>query len=393
VAGATPKEKDEEAAMAASAGTRTVVPDELFRDVISRFASGVTVITTTAGDSDHGTTASAVSSLSMDPPMLLICLNRTSDTQAAILESGVFGVNILAEDQGHVAYQFAKKGQDKFAGVGIRRGRTGIPLVEGALAHLECEVEETVTGGTHTVFLARVKDAAGKEGAPLTYFRGRFGRLESALDEAAYRDLRKRVIERSLPVGRPLDPERLATELDVDAQRIYYALTKLATDDLVSRRAEGYVVNPLTAAAAEQLFDARCTVEIGVVDQTVGAVGGEALDGLEQLAKDLAQIVRSETPDLASFLHTSHAFHQHLVALAGCLQLSESYERLGIPAFWTRTMAERTWWEDFDVVHHAQLVSAYRTGDLVEAKRLVYQHRDQVKGLVRVLITEAGGEV
>jgi 4-nitrophenol 2-monooxygenase / 4-nitrocatechol 4-monooxygenase, reductase component len=391
VAGATPK--DEEAAMTGSTGTRTVLADEVFRDVIGRFASGVTVITTTAGDRDHGTTASAVSSLSMDPPMLLICLNKTSDTQAAILESGVFGVNILAEDQGQVAYQFAKKGQDKFAGVGIQRGRTGIPLVENALAHLECEVDETVTGGTHTVFLGRVKEATGKEGAPLTYFRGRFGRLESALDEAAYRDLRKRVIERTLPAGQPLDPERLATELDVDVQRIYYALTKLATDDLVSRRPEGYVVNPLTAEAAEQLFDARCTVEIGVVDQTVGAVGGESLDSLAQLADDLAQIVRSEAPDLTAFLDTSHAFHRQLVSLAGCSQLSETYERLGIPAFWTRTMAERTWWEDFDVVHHAQLVKAYRTGDLVEAKRLIYQHRDQVKGLVRVLITEAGGEV
>ena len=379
--------------MTGSATTRTVVRDEIFRDVIGRFASGVTVITTTAGDSDHGTTASAMSSLSMDPPMLLICLNKTSSTQAAILESGVFGVNILAEDQGQVAYQFAKKGPDKFAGVGIRRGRTGVPLVENALAHLECEVDETVTGGTHTVFLGRVKEAAGKEGAPLTYFRGRFGRLESALDEAAYRDLRKRVIERSLPAGQPLDPERLATELDVDAQRIYYALTKLATDDLVSRRAEGYIVNPLTADAAEQLFDARCTIEIGVIDATVGAVGGESLDRLAQLAGDLAHTVQSEAPDLPAFLHTSHTFHQQLVALAGCPQLSESYERLGIPSFWTRTMAERKWWEDFDVVHHAQLVTAYRTGDLVEAKRLVYQHRDQVKGLVRSLITEAGGEV
>jgi 4-nitrophenol 2-monooxygenase / 4-nitrocatechol 4-monooxygenase, reductase component len=380
--------------MTGTTGPQAVVRDDVFRDVIGRFASGVTVITTTAEDGDdHGTTASAVSSLSMDPPMLLVCLNRTSDTRTAILESGVFGVNILAEHQGQVAYQFARKGQDKFAGVGIRRGRTGVPLVANALAHLECEVEETVTGGTHTVFLARVKEAAGQEGAPLTYFRGRFGRLESALDETAYRDLRKRVIERRLPAGQPLDPEGLATELGVDAQRIYYALTKLATDDLVARRPEGYVVNPLTADAAAQLFDARCTVEIGVVDQTVGAVDGDALDGLEQLADDLARIVRSDAPDLTAFLHTSHAFHQHLVALAGCNHLSESYERLGIPAFWNRTMADRRWWDEFDVVHHAQLVAAYRTRDLVEAKRLIYQHRDQVKGLVRGLITEAGGEV
>ena len=374
-------------------GAQTVVPDEVFRDVIGRFASGVTIITTTAGDTDFGTTASAVSSLSMDPPMMLICLNRTSDTQAAILQAGVFGVNILAEDQGQIAYQFAKKGQGKFDGVRVVHGRTGVPLVEDALAHLECEVEETVTGGTHTVFLARVRQAAGTDRAPLTYFRGRFGRLESALDEAAYRDLRSRVIERSLPIGRPLDLDRLAAEMNVDAQRVYYALTKLSADDLVTREPEGYVVKPLTAQAAEQLFDARCTVEVGVVDETVGQVDRADVDELDALADTLARIVNSDVPDLAAFLTTSHAFHQRLVALSRSGSLSDLYERLGIPSFWHRTMADREWWHEFDVVHHRQLVDAYRTGDVARAKQLVHSHRDQVKQLVRAMITEAGGEV
>ncbi len=379
--------------MTTSGGTQKAVTDEVFRDMIGRFASGVTVITTTADDGDHGTTASAVSSLSMDPPMLLICLNKTSDTKTAILESGVFGVNILAEHQDQIAYKFARKGQDKFEGVEVLRGRTGIPLIENALAHLECEVNETVTGGTHTVFLARVKEASGTEGAPLTYFRGRFGRLESVLDEATYRDLRQRVIERTLPVGELLDIERLAAELNVDAQRVYYALTKLATDNLVTRRQDGYVVNSLTADRAAQLFDARCTIQIGVVEQTVGSAGGEALDELQRLAEDFARTAQSDERDLSAFLRVSHTFHQHLIALAGCPQLSESYERLGIPAFWTRTLAERRWWEEWDLVHHAELVKAYRTGDVSRAKQLVYQHHDWVKSLARTLIMEAGGEV
>lgn len=379
--------------MTTSGGTQKAVTDEVFRDMIGRFASGVTVITTTADDGDHGTTASAVSSLSMDPPMLLICLNKTSDTKTAILKSGVFGVNILAEHQDQIAYKFARKGQDKFEGVEVLRGRTGIPLIENALAHLECEVNETVTGGTHTVFLARVKEASGTEGTPLTYFRGRFGRLESVLDEATYRDLRQRVIERTLPVGDLLDIERLAAELNVDAQRVYYALTKLATDHLVTRRQDGYVVNSLTADRAAQLFDARCTIQIGVVEQTVGSTGGEALDELQRLAEDFARTAQSDERNLSAFLHVSHTFHQHLIALAGCPQLSESYERLGIPAFWTRTLAERRWWEEWDLVHHAELVKAYRTGDVSRAKQLVYQHHNWVKSLARTLIMEAGGEV
>jgi flavin reductase (DIM6/NTAB) family NADH-FMN oxidoreductase RutF len=217
--------------MTGATGTRAAVPDEVFRDVIGRFASGVTIITTTADDGDHGTTASAVTSLSMDPPMLLICLNKTSDTQAAVLRSGVFGVNILAEDQGQVAYQFARKGPDKFAGVGVIRGRSGIPLVENALAHLECEVDETVTGGTHTVFLARVKEAAGKEGAPLTYFRGRFGRLESVREEEAYQAVRRYVLERRCALDQPLEPTEVAEALGIEPGAAVVRLERVRSGD------------------------------------------------------------------------------------------------------------------------------------------------------------------
>lgn len=88
----------------------------IFRDVIGRFASGVTVITTAIDGARFGTTASAVSSLSLEPPMVLVCLNKSSETQAAVLKAGTFCVNILAEGQQELAYRFAGKG-DKFAGV------------------------------------------------------------------------------------------------------------------------------------------------------------------------------------------------------------------------------------------------------------------------------------
>jgi benzoate/toluate 1,2-dioxygenase reductase subunit len=161
----------------------------------------------------------------------------------------------------------------------------------------------------------------------------------------------------------------------------------------VSRQAEGYVVNPLTAPAAEQLFDARCTVEIGVVEQTVGKVAADAVDGLDEMATELARIVRGDEPNLAAFLRTSHEFHRRLVALAECASLTDAYERLGIPSLWSRTMADRPWWQEFDVVHHQDLVQAYRSGDVQLAKQLIRSHREQVKQLVRRLITEAGGEV
>lgn len=144
-----------------------------------------------------------------------------------------------------------------------------------------------------------------------------------------------------------LDIDRLAAELEVEVPHVYYALTELSADNLVARWRDGYVVNALTADRAAQLFDARCTIQIGVVEQTVGSAGGEALNELQRLAEAFARTARGKAPDLAAFLRASHTFHQHLIALAGCPQLSESYEHLGIPAFWSRTLAERRWWEEW----------------------------------------------
>ena len=153
---------------------------EEFRDVIGSFASGVTVVTTSVDGKPQGTTASAVSSLSLDPPMLLICMNVESATGKAIKQSGAFAVNILGEDHHHHAQRFASKGEDKFDGVEIDFGAHGQPLIVDALAHLVCDVTEQVTAGTHIVFIAEVHEATARPGAPLAYFRGQCGRLTMA---------------------------------------------------------------------------------------------------------------------------------------------------------------------------------------------------------------------
>lgn len=150
---------------------------ETYRDVIGRFASGVTVVTTTAGGVDLGTTVSAVTSLSLEPPMLIACLNTESATGQGILAAGRFAVSILAEGQHEIAGAFATKAPDKFAGGVALRGPSGLPLIPGALAHLECSVGETMRGGTHVVFAGAVEHAVAVDAEPLAYFRGRFGRF------------------------------------------------------------------------------------------------------------------------------------------------------------------------------------------------------------------------
>ncbi|HVW47152.1 MAG TPA: flavin reductase family protein [Solirubrobacterales bacterium] len=155
---------------------------EEFRDVIGHFATGVTIVTARHEDTSFGTTASAVCSLSLEPPMLLVCMNKASQTGQAIEADGRFAVNILSEEQPDLAKRFARKG-GAFDDVPVEPGSWGEPLLSDALATLECHVAEEVTGGTHTVFIAEVGQATVRRGlAPLAYFRGRFHAL-GALEE------------------------------------------------------------------------------------------------------------------------------------------------------------------------------------------------------------------
>jgi flavin reductase (DIM6/NTAB) family NADH-FMN oxidoreductase RutF len=160
--------------------TRSMLNPDDFREIAGHFASGVTIVTTRCDGRSYGATASAFSSLSLEPPMVLLCMNRSSGTGAAIHASRRFGVNILGEEQRDAAIRFARKGPEKFAGVRLSTTESDVPLLEDALATLECGVVQETVGGTHWVFLAVVEDGKARSGTPLAYWRGRYGRLELA---------------------------------------------------------------------------------------------------------------------------------------------------------------------------------------------------------------------
>ena len=156
-----------------------VTPDD-FRHVIGHFAIGVAIVTTHLEGVDHGMTASAIASLSLDPPMLTVSLHRRSPKQDAVDRSGRLAVNILREGQDDLVRWFAAPRPEKFAAVDVSRSRNNLPLLRHALATTESSVEDAMIGGTHRVFLARVEQAevdGDVPSAPLAYFRGSFGRL------------------------------------------------------------------------------------------------------------------------------------------------------------------------------------------------------------------------
>jgi DNA-binding GntR family transcriptional regulator len=308
-----------------------------------------------------------------------------------VLKAGAFVVNILAEGQQDVAYRFARKG-DKWEGLDHDVGRHDVPVLRGTLAHLECDVDETVTGGTHTVFLARVTVAAGHDGTPLTYYRGRFGRLQSLREEEAYQAVRRYVLERRCALERPLEPTEVATTLGIEPTHVMYALVRLAGDHVVSRTADSsFVPTPLTVELADQMFQARCVIELGIADASVGRMAEEDLAVLAGYAQRLAAIVAEESSTLAEFLEASHGYHRHFVGLGESPQLTDTYERLGLSALWREAIAAHDWRHKFDVRHHAELTAACRDGDVARARQLISEHTQQVRALVRDVIDQAGG--
>jgi flavin reductase (DIM6/NTAB) family NADH-FMN oxidoreductase RutF len=149
-----------------------------FRQAMGHFATGVTVVTS-VGDYGEpvGTTASAVTSLSLDPPLVLVCFDRTSVTLRAIRAHGAFVVNVLAAPQQHLSANFARRGLAAvWDGVRHRPGPTGSPRLDGVLAALECTVENRLPGGDHEIVVGRVHhvEISDNGAAPLVYWRGSY---------------------------------------------------------------------------------------------------------------------------------------------------------------------------------------------------------------------------
>jgi flavin reductase (DIM6/NTAB) family NADH-FMN oxidoreductase RutF len=148
------------------------------RKVMGHFATGVTVVTTHDGAGRcYGLTANAVCSVSLDPPLVLVCVDKRAESHPAFALSQAFVVNILADEQEALSRHFAVSGGDKFVDLPCRNGGTGAPILEGALAHVECRVVSTYDAGDHTIYIGEVESADSRDGRPLLFFRGKYHQL------------------------------------------------------------------------------------------------------------------------------------------------------------------------------------------------------------------------
>jgi flavin reductase (DIM6/NTAB) family NADH-FMN oxidoreductase RutF len=164
----------------------TIAPD-VFRRVMGHFVTGVTVVTALDGGRPAGITVNALSSVSLEPPLVVIALDRRRFLHPIVRTAGRYGVNILSEDQRELSDCFAgapvQPGRDEFCGASWRPGVTGVPLLDGAIATLECTVVESFSVGDHDLFIGRVEALANEaqHPMPLLYYRRRYLRIERAV--------------------------------------------------------------------------------------------------------------------------------------------------------------------------------------------------------------------
>jgi flavin reductase (DIM6/NTAB) family NADH-FMN oxidoreductase RutF len=155
------------------------VTQERYRAALGSFASGVTVVTTKdAKGTLLGITVSAFCSVSLEPPMVLICIEKTAGSHYAFEESNVFVVNVLRESESAMSERFASLQEDKFVGLSFKPGIDGVPILDDALAVLECRVKFSYHGGDHSIFVGEVENVKVDNGKPLLYFRSHYGRFE-----------------------------------------------------------------------------------------------------------------------------------------------------------------------------------------------------------------------
>ncbi len=155
------------------------VDPALQRRILGHFATGVTIVTTRAATESAGLTVNAFCSLSLDPPLILVAIDRRSFSYEFLKKAGCFAVNILAADQEDISRRFAIPGPKDFTDLAMITAVTGAPIFAEALAWLDCRVTNVVAGGDHDIFIAQIEAGETRQGEPLLYYRGQYRALSA----------------------------------------------------------------------------------------------------------------------------------------------------------------------------------------------------------------------
>lgn len=370
---------------------RAVDPTQFHR-VAGHLGAGVIVLTANLGDSTVGGVARSVAILSVDPPMMLACVEEDAPVAEAAARSGRYVVNVLADGLRQVGHAFTLAPGDRSSRASLRTSELGSPLIRHAVAHIECDVTEHLSGRTHSVFLARVMAATADPsgGSSEVFGGGAFDR-----NDDVYRAALSRVLGRVYVPDQVIAVDDLATQLAVGAGSAFYALTRLATDGLVHRDPDrGYVVAPLDGPASDDLLDARLAIELGVIDSVVSRVSDAELAGLRLRFDQMAAIlVHNRFADVDAYLDADRSLHGYIVSLSGSPTLDAAYARLSIQSSMTRSFGLTPLTSERFIGVQRVLTEAFERRDTEAARAAAITYCELAKKRVRAILSHTGGQI
>jgi flavin reductase (DIM6/NTAB) family NADH-FMN oxidoreductase RutF len=317
-----------------------VIPDHghAFRHAAGRFASGVTVVTTRASEGAYGVTVSSFASLSLNPLLVTVSINRSSALLGYVRSAEAFAVSVLASDQQQVAAYFATRGRTPepagFATVSTTSRQTGAPIIDGCLSWFDCTVEDILPGGDHEILVGRVAVAGGRTGEPLVYWAGG-----------------------------------------------YRALTTEVQSDRLANASDGLAVAyHLLDVSPEEMLDAQSSVEPALAALAATRTSVDKWDRLEELV-DQSEVVIDQ-PD--EFNQLALAFHNAIAEASRNRVLQATLASLGqVQSIHYRDRGSRES-AQAAVEGHRRLLRVLRRGDAEAAREEMRMHLDAVRGHLQI---------
>lgn len=356
--------------------------------------TGRAAVLTTARDGQRfGITASSVVHSDEGGPILVWVDNQRAHLTEAVL-ADKFVVNVLGDDQRALAERFAAGAERTIQQVRSHTGRSGMPRLADALAHIECELTEHLVGPVHSVLVGRIlsADLTGPLQRGLTR-----GPAPSAFtpDDEVYALVRERVLNRVYAAEEIMLLDDVADELHVERPALFYALTRLTCDRFVRWDPDlGYMVAEFDARMSEDTFDAFLAIELGAIDLAVESASSTDVAELRQLFENMASLlVRGRIVDFGTYLLSSQAFHERLVACSGSSTLVSTFSELGSKALLTRNFG--CGYETSRQLIDAQreLLQAIERSDGQAARVAARRHCQVTKAYVREILAHTGGRL
>ncbi|HET6509066.1 MAG TPA: flavin reductase [Baekduia sp.] len=379
--------------------SRESLHESVAHDALVHLGRTDAAVTVAFGGTLIGRLARTVSTISHDPPRLLVALDGEGRTAEGLDAVGAFAVNLLDGPADAMTRRFAGNGDVGLEWFSVARGSSsGTPLLREAAAQLECVVQDACTVGDVRVYVAGVVDVRARTGASLRALDDGLRSLVASRDDETYHALRKLVLAREIPLDNELLVEDVVEHLGVERANVTYALARLTHEGLVTRQSsERYLITPVDEHLLVTLLHARRTLLMGVTDALIDELTDEEIATVVEAAEATRRPKGTTDFGLENDRSAQifRAFNEVIVGLSGNSVLLDEYRRLSVPTVMGRILWRMDWSTLHDRLseHAIEFATALAARDRADAIRAIRAFNDSVHKYAVGVLEATGGRL